>query len=352
MKRTSQAADSPEDRGAKFFFPVRLVGNHARSALESGSAWKMLAVFAGGIYCQNQRGDLVFLGLLSSGAGPLNVLCEFPDGWNWQREGFHQATPVCSEGNTIWLAGRYGFPFGNARPWRVADPAGKWDWHAMAERIPRLSREAAQRRLPGGFGPLIPRFSEMIREPSCAPNPLIRAAWPGIRSLFHWLKSDWTAASRDLPFELDEKAVAGLIGLGPGLTPSGDDLLGGMMIALHSLGRKGLAERLAQIVLPHALAGTNTISLAHLTCAAQGEGSEALHDTILALGVKDDRRLATCLEKIGSIGATSGWDAVAGVFLVMQALLEAVPVSARAHESVPGGASISRRQGFREDIWR
>lgn len=31
--------------------------------------------------------------------------------------------------------------------------------------------------------------------------------------------------------------VSGLMGLGPGLTPSGDDILGGILIALHCLGR-------------------------------------------------------------------------------------------------------------------
>lgn len=322
MKRTHQIIHPPEIREKGFLSPVRLVGDRARGALAKGSDWDMLAVFPRGIYCQNQSGGLVFLGSLTSGAGPLNALCEIPEGWNWQREGYDPATPVCSDGQTLWVDGRFGFPFEKARPWKTVSPSDNWDMQVMSERLSLLVREAARRKQPDGFGPLIPCLAEMIRDPSCAPNPLIRAAWPGIQSLFHWLEDRLASGSQVLPAGIDEDGIKGLIGLGPGLTPSGDDLLGGVMIALHSLGRKRLAEELGHVVLCRARACTNTISRAHLACAAQGEGSEALHDTICALGVENDHRLMNGLEKIGSVGATSGWDALAGVFLVMKALPE------------------------------
>src|SRR5262249_14736230 len=68
-----------------------------------------------------------------------------------------------------------------------------------------------------------------------------------------------------------------LIGLGPGLTPAGDDFVGGAMIALRAAGNVPLAERIAAWALPLAATNTNRISRAHLECAAQGEGHEALH---------------------------------------------------------------------------
>ncbi len=321
MKPTHQTIGPAKIRGAGFLSPVRLAGDHARDALAWGSNWVLLAVFPRGIYCRNQGGGLVFLGPPSIGAGPLNALCDVPEGWHWQREGFHPRTPVYSDGKALWVDGRFGFSFEGARLWRTAGRLSRWDLRTISERIPLLSREAAQKGPSDGFAPLIPCFPEMVEDPSYGPNPLIRAAWPGIRSLFLWLEGGLAAApSRDHASRIDAAAVKGLVGLGPGLTPSGDDLLGGVMIALHSLGHKGLAQELGGIVLPHARTCTNTVSLAHLTCAAQGEGAAALHDAILALCVKDDHRLATSLEKIGSIGATSGWDALAGVFLVMKAL--------------------------------
>ena len=65
-----------------------------------------------------------------------------------------------------------------------------------------------------------------------------------------------------------------LIGLGPGLTPSGDDFIGGAMIALHTLGHGELAAALAEWVLPISRERTGKISFAHLSCAADGEGGD------------------------------------------------------------------------------
>lgn len=98
---------------------------------------------------------------------------------------------------------------------------------------------------------------------------------------------------------------ASLIGLGPGLTPAGDDFVGGAMIALRTFGNAALADRIAAWALPLAEVGTSRISRAHLHCAAEGEGHEALHDWLHGFRDGDYRRLAR-------IGHTSGLDAAAG----------------------------------------
>ena len=79
------------------------------------------------------------------------------------------------------------------------------------------------------------------------------------------------------------RAVESLIGLGPGLTPSGDDLLGGVLITLRALGWPQAADTLGCWLLPRARARTHAISYAHLACAAGGEGAAALHDTLATL---------------------------------------------------------------------
>src|SRR5437016_4248520 len=60
-----------------------------------------------------------------------------------------------------------------------------------------------------------------------AHNSLSGHAQPALDALDRWLVGN----------ALEDEAQA-LIGLGPGLTPSGDDYLGGVLIALHQLGRK------------------------------------------------------------------------------------------------------------------
>jgi hypothetical protein len=102
-----------------------------------------------------------------------------------------------------------------------------------------------------------------------------------------------------------------LIGLGPGLTPAGDDFVGGAMIALRSSGNGDLADRIAAWALPLAETNTNRISRAHLECAAQGEGHEALHGLLCSFDEKSLQRLAR-------VGHTSGLDAAAGALLALR----------------------------------
>ena len=104
-----------------------------------------------------------------------------------------------------------------------------------------------------------------------------------------------------------------LIGMGPGLTPAGDDFVGGAMIALRAFGQAALADRIAAWALPLAETNTNRISRAHLECAAEGEGHEALHD-LLGFG-NPERDLA----RLARVGHTSGLDAAAGALHTLRA---------------------------------
>lgn len=109
--------------------------------------------------------------------------------------------------------------------------------------------------------------------------------------------------------------VSGLMGLGPGLTPSGDDILGGILIALHCLGRLDQAGILWDAIGREAHR-TNRISQAHLYAAAHGMGAEVLHGWIHALqGEADRQTLYSLCERLGRVGHTSGWDAALGACL-------------------------------------
>ena len=108
-----------------------------------------------------------------------------------------------------------------------------------------------------------------------------------------------------------------LLGLGPGLTPSGDDFLGGAMIALAALGEPGRARRLADLILPSAAHLTGKISVAHLACAAKGEGAAALHGALAVLARPEPGAMGTALAAIDRIGHCSGWDGLAGAVAVL-----------------------------------
>ena len=161
----------------------------------------------------------------------------------------------------------------------------------------RALRAAARDRVPGeGLGGLIVD----------AHNVLSGHAQPALEAVDRFL----------VGHTLDDEAQA-LIGLGPGLTPSGDDYLGGVLIALHQFGRKPQAQSLWRWLKPR-LGRTSDISGAHLEAAAAGEGHEALHRCIEALCAAapgwDD-----ALAALDRVGHCSGWDSLAGVVAVARA---------------------------------
>ena len=138
-------------------------------------------------------------------------------------------------------------------------------------------------------------------------QPLLRAVTPGIQALSEWLAT---------PAALPPDSVLSLIGLGPGLTPSGDDLLGSCLVALRRIGRLHDSDRLADAVLAAAQTATGRISLAHLECAARGLGAAPLHNTLEAILANDD--IGNSLVALDRMGHSSGWDALVGVILVLR----------------------------------
>ncbi|MBI3128458.1 MAG: DUF2877 domain-containing protein [Candidatus Tectomicrobia bacterium] len=199
-----------------------------------------------------------------------------------------------------------------ARPWRPTPlPAGWSD--GLAGGLEALGREANPPAegmggiIPELIGPPILRRGEACLAPTDESTPLRRLAWPAARILDAWLAGALRGEAGPSPKEAEN-----LIGLGPGLTPSGDDFIGGMLIALRALGEEGTADRLAGWALPLAARRTGKISLAHLACAAGGEGNAALHGALAALASPGAEGLAEALAAVHAVGHTSGWDALAG----------------------------------------
>lgn len=112
-----------------------------------------------------------------------------------------------------------------------------------------------------------------------------------------------------------------LIGLGPGLTPSGDDLIAGLLIAAHYLDKSEAASALWRDVQGTVRSQTNAISFAHLSAAGQGLGAAPLHALLAALIENRDDHMIEALDAASRIGHSSGFDAVAGLLILFDAWL-------------------------------
>lgn len=109
-----------------------------------------------------------------------------------------------------------------------------------------------------------------------------------------------------------------LAGLGPGLTPAGDDWLAGWLIGLY--GRTAIApcddalplQAIGKTVVDAATGRTTGFSLSHLTAAAEGIAPWPWHALIDALAESDPVPVREAAAAIMRRGATSGADMLAG----------------------------------------
>lgn len=115
-----------------------------------------------------------------------------------------------------------------------------------------------------------------------------------------------------------EPAIA-LLGLGAGLTPSGDDFVGGAFFARAIFaelddGQARDWSSASRQVLSAAAARTHPISLALLSDMIRGDGHAPLHT--LAISLATGAAIETALDAARSltrIGHSSGWDMLAGL---------------------------------------
>ena len=166
-----------------------------------------------------------------------------------------------------------------AAPWRppvVPIPVSR---ERLCRNLDALLKEYARHVPPEGIGGLV--FPGAARCGSMLASGLAARAKPAMDAMGAWLRTALDA--HDAPPPIPGEAAA-LIGLGPGLTPSGDDFIGGLLFALRMLGENGAADAVARWALPLAKQRTHRISVAHLEAAVEGQGAAALHQVLGWLG--------------------------------------------------------------------
>ncbi len=189
----------------------------------------------------------------------------------------------------------------------------RWDGAAISETtlptptpLPPVSRCLAQAlaRITAG---LLPVAAALLTGGVPPTDPLARAAVPALARL--------SAATTLRAPDGCLAAARPLLGLGPGLTPAGDDCLVGWLAGARTASSEGraLAEAVGPGLLGAATRRTGPLSRAFLAAAVAGEAAEPLRDFVL---VPDEARL----EGLLALGATSGADLLAGYLLARVAL--------------------------------
>jgi hypothetical protein len=117
-----------------------------------------------------------------------------------------------------------------------------------------------------------------------------------------------------------------LSGLGPGLTPTGDDLLVGVLCALFLAERMGLrATKESRAEILQTSGDTNPISRTMLQLIGEGYFFPAIKGLLQALPAATWEEVKQQARELCSMGATSGLDLAVGLILTCQRLNQPNP---------------------------
>lgn len=285
------------------------IGGVARGLLAARPSGRVLASFSQAAYLLTDGGEVLWLAVESA---PMHARCVRLAG----------PLPRLAAGQAFaGAAGQVHLSCGLA-----VDCRGASAWVAPAMPGPPTLAEAEVARrvraaLSGGFdlaparglGRLIPRILSLPHaqaEGRHDAEAVLGRAWEATRAI--WL----ACARRDVAAFWSEATA--LVGLGEGLTPSGDDFLGALLFSLHAAPTTAawLAEDPAAQAQFMAAARERTHLISHtlLRDLASGQAVAPLHELACAAasaGPLDGIRRAAA--RLTCIGHATGWDLLAGV---------------------------------------
>ena len=264
----------------------------------------MIAAFAPVFYAEFENGVLC---VARSGVeqGPITLATAASHSVDWRSIGIAAGQPVIAGDGIVAIPRRLEISLAPAR--KLAPPSfpSDPDEAAAARGLDRIHKGISKDL--GGVG--LAGYLEEGHRPAKG-NLAARAAAETIADAGEWLSALFSGRSTHSGWALR------LVGLGPGLTPSGDDFLGGLMIGLHAVGRQESCRRLWEAIASRARKATGPISYALLDAAARGCGSASLHAALESILSGGDP--AGPVARLARLGHSSGLDALAGSAAVLQ----------------------------------
>ncbi|WP_334513482.1 oxamate carbamoyltransferase subunit AllH family protein [Bradyrhizobium sp. AZCC 1693] len=273
------------------------MGLLAKKVLRNGAAGQVVTVFERSFYA-TLGGNWICVGRPDIGSGPLHLLGNF----DLSRPAIGDAVRVAE--SILWVAGAPLAELASASVW-APSAVPRWSEGSLRRGLHAVDEIWRGDLTAGGLA-----SAGSGRTPVEAASALVQAARPGLVALERIVAR--SAGESD-----NMSGLGGLIGLGPGLTPSGDDLIGGALIALAALDHTERRDVLWGRCLT-LIAHTNDISRIHLQAAALGYGAAALHAAIHVVMSGQTARLHHALKALTAVGHTSGLDAFAGSLIVLR----------------------------------
>jgi len=287
------------------------IGAKANSLIrDANRSWSVLASVSGAIYIESDAGEILWIAVRSSALHSRAILLS------------DMPTKLPTVGAECFLEDDC-LRIGASLVIRLCD-AELWspemgvDGGVSASGVARdimaaIGQAALQSPPQGLLAPILLPHEQLSSRSSLSAieQALLPTAGRAIESLCH------TSSVSDLREALQD--AINLVGLGHGLTPAGDDLLGAFLYTLHVLDSAhleliGINAEVVDRWLEQIRSRTDKISFAILADHAHGDAAAPLQDFLRM--ASDGQPLETLIQaagRVAAIGQSSGWDMLAGV---------------------------------------
>jgi hypothetical protein len=302
----------------KHSFPILTIGDHAANILLPDSEGIVLATFSKVVYLRHASDEIIWL---------------ITEGMPMHRRAIQCAgslpatsvdTPYIMKNKALVLESGSSLDFRSTKIWESPSisPDRALPMLDIKEHLNLFLSSIDDLPSPTGLGMFIPEILNLTQD-----HTLVHAAegheltisqryaWPTINHITN------ACLTQDIDgiFEQGED----LIGLGDGLTPSGDDFMGGLLLCIRTLQdlykpfHPSVLSK-AEVFLEKLKSKTNLISYTMLKDHACGHASETLHGFMNALLTGQDLERTSLLgSALIQIGHSTGWDLLTGVLTGM-----------------------------------
>lgn len=285
---------------------VTKIGKPAREALARTRQASVIGITSRGLFLRLSCGSVIFLSF-EPYCGPLTLNLRAEPGV------FHDleigSMIDISPGGIVFPHIGLSLAIPGSEPWQAAAPPGdNLSPDALRAHVLSISRLAILNPSASQLVAMLPVVLGVQEKPNL-PAPDYFNELTRLQAAF---RAGQAAAIAE--------ALGAFLGKGMGLTPSGDDLVIGFLLAANRWGERLFPAiaiaALNQDIPAQAVRATSALSISMIECAALGQADERL---ILALdgAVTGSPDAVACLASLAGWGSSSGLDAWAGMALFL-----------------------------------
>jgi hypothetical protein len=310
-------ASGPGGAGSGRAIPILRTGILAREVCRGGARAEVAAVFERSLYLRSAD-RFVCIGEPTIGNGPITLIADFGAGGHLSDLGLHGGCAAVLAGRSITIGNSARFTFGRCELWRPPAWRPPRSDVALTDVCDGIIRLTAVEAPEEGFAQVY-----RLPERGVCETPLLRIARPRIAHFKSWLYE--VLDTHPVATNKSSPAIEDLIGLGPGLTPSGDDFLVGALALLDARAEAKAHAALAAAITQAPRGLTSPLSDYLLRAAARGHVGEPLWRAVAAVVAGE---IDKALPSIRKIGHGSGWDMLVGVVATLQVVTAARALAA------------------------